>query len=213
MSNRKQRIIVAGSAADPVTLAHQGLAESLACSGLADRILWFPTGDRTDKKLTPSIHRARMSEIAFDKAWRQTLPIPFHLDLRDVHVLNPPTIVRLRTLQAEYPDAAILFAVGADVVTPKETWGGKCDIEGFWDEGEALMSEFCFIVLPREGYPTPDPLQLPKHWIFHHTEGLPVSSTEVRRRVAAEEPYEHLVPPGVAKYIRSHGLYLKDRGV
>ncbi|MCS6862692.1 MAG: nicotinate-nicotinamide nucleotide adenylyltransferase [Abditibacteriales bacterium] len=35
-----------------------------------------------------------------------------------------------------------------------------------------------------------------------------LSSTEVRRRVAAHEPYEHLVPPTVAAFIRQAKLYL-----
>jgi nicotinate (nicotinamide) nucleotide adenylyltransferase len=34
-----------------------------------------------------------------------------------------------------------------------------------------------------------------------------LSSTEVRRRVAAHEPYEHLVPPQVAEFIRQAKLY------
>ena len=34
-----------------------------------------------------------------------------------------------------------------------------------------------------------------------------VSSTEVRRRAAAGEPIDHLVPPPVARYIAEHGLY------
>ena len=34
-----------------------------------------------------------------------------------------------------------------------------------------------------------------------------LSSTEVRRRIAANEPYEHLVPSKVAEFIRRMGLY------
>ena len=36
---------------------------------------------------------------------------------------------------------------------------------------------------------------------------IDVSATEVRRRLAAAEPLDDLVPPAVATYIREHGLY------
>jgi nicotinamide-nucleotide adenylyltransferase len=34
----------------------------------------------------------------------------------------------------------------------------------------------------------------------------PCTGTEVRRRIAAGEPWEHLVPPPAAKFIRDHAL-------
>ena len=38
---------------------------------------------------------------------------------------------------------------------------------------------------------------------------MDITSSEVRRRVAASEPYDDLVGPEVAQYIRSHRLYRK----
>jgi len=191
-----------------VTEAHRELAKTLARSGIGDLLLWFPTGTRRDKDLTASVHRARMSELAFSDRWRQRLPIEFRLDLRDVHRPNPSTIDRMRELAQEFPDAEPCFAVGADAVVPKEKWGGKCDIAGYWNDGETLMRDFTFIVLPREGYPHPKDVDLPKHWHIHDVPSIPVSSTEVRRRVRANEPYAHLVPQEVAEYIRHNELYL-----
>ena len=37
---------------------------------------------------------------------------------------------------------------------------------------------------------------------------LPISSTEIRRLIAADAPYEHLVPVAVADVIDELGLYL-----
>ncbi len=34
-----------------------------------------------------------------------------------------------------------------------------------------------------------------------------VSSTEIRRRAAAGEPLDDLVPPGIAAYIAAHNVY------
>ena len=40
----------------------------------------------------------------------------------------------------------------------------------------------------------------------------PVSSTEIRARVRAGLPIDGLVPPAVAEYIASHGLYRAPKG-
>ena len=37
----------------------------------------------------------------------------------------------------------------------------------------------------------------------------PVSSTEIRRRVAEGAPIHDLVPAAVAEYIKTHGLYVE----
>jgi nicotinate-nucleotide adenylyltransferase len=37
-----------------------------------------------------------------------------------------------------------------------------------------------------------------------------ISASEVRLRVLRGQPYEHLVPPGVAQYIREHHLYFSS---
>jgi nicotinic acid mononucleotide adenylyltransferase len=42
-------------------------------------------------------------------------------------------------------------------------------------------------------------------------EPVPVSGTEVRRRVAAGEPIDDLVPPAVAAEIEARGLYRDER--
>ena len=41
----------------------------------------------------------------------------------------------------------------------------------------------------------------------------PESSTELRRRIAAGEPWQHWVPPAVAAYIVRHGLYREPAAI
>lgn len=50
-------------------------------------------------------------------------------------------------------------------------------------------------------------LERPERVSFFEMEPVDVSATEIRRRVAAGEPYAHLVPPAVAQLIRELGLY------
>jgi nicotinate-nucleotide adenylyltransferase len=80
-----------------------------------------------------------------------------------------------------------------------------------WDYGDAgafdaMLRQFDLLVATRAGdYEIPakwsgaiERLELPG--LFDH-----VSSTEVRRRIAAGEPWEHLVPPQVIEQVR--GIY------
>jgi nicotinic acid mononucleotide adenylyltransferase len=43
--------------------------------------------------------------------------------------------------------------------------------------------------------------------IFAHNPTVPVSSTEIRRRVRAGEPIDAFVDPLVSRYIHHYGLY------
>ncbi|MGZ5473827.1 MAG: hypothetical protein ACXW31_11770, partial [Thermoanaerobaculia bacterium] len=45
--------------------------------------------------------------------------------------------------------------------------------------------------------------------VFADNATVPVSSTEIRRRVRAGEPIEDLVPPPVSRYIHHYDLYRK----
>lgn len=77
-----------------------------------------------------------------------------------------------------------------------------------WDYGETgaidrLLEEFQLLVAAREG--EIEPLAVHSHRL--HSLALPagfdhVSSTEVRRRIAAGEPWEHLVPAPIAGLVR-----------
>jgi nicotinate-nucleotide adenylyltransferase len=45
--------------------------------------------------------------------------------------------------------------------------------------------------------------------VFAHNPTVPVSSTEIRRRIEADQPIDELVPPPVSRYIQHYGLYRK----
>lgn len=212
---RKKRIAVVGSAANPPTKDHRVFAEILTKSGEFDLVLWFPSGSRHDKpELVSSDDRARMTELVFDEAWRKKQPTEFRVDLREVHRAMIPTTRLLEEVKREHPDAEIIFATGVDVLVPRQEYDGKCAIAHYWVDGEDLMKNWTFAVLPREGYPHPATLQkegkLPEHFmIIDRPRSSPgdISSTEVRRRIKAGEPFDDLVDPAVAEYIREHGLY------
>ena len=83
-----------------------------------------------------------------------------------------------------------------------------------WHEPDRLLRLARIAVVPREGYPAPDP-----GWLARALPGqedrvdflegprLGLSSSALRARVAAGRSIRYLVPDAVAGYIADHGLY------
>lgn len=211
---RKKRLVVAGSAANPVTRAHRDLAELLTHAGHFDLVLWLPSGTRSDKPhLVDSAHRVRMTELVFHNEWIESQPTEFRIDLRDAFRENTPTIYLLEELAKEYPSHEIVFATGVDVLEPRAHLGGKSEVH-LWDEGERLLRDWTFAVLPRDGYAHPLKLKeegkIPPQTIILDPmppESGRISSTEIRKRIEDGLPVDDLVHPNVEAYIRTHHLY------
>jgi nicotinate-nucleotide adenylyltransferase len=78
-----------------------------------------------------------------------------------------------------------------------------------WDYGEAgaiekMLDEFSLLVAERGGkYEAPEHLRHRVHPLSLAADFSDVSSTEVRRRIAAGEPWEHLVPAAIADHVRT----------
>jgi nicotinate-nucleotide adenylyltransferase len=103
---------------------------------------------------------------------------------------HPRTIDMLRTRQLDDP----VLVIGADELAELPDW----------KEPEAVLELARLAVGGRPGYAAAD---APAGAAFFAIEPTPVSSTEIRRRVAAGEPFDSLVPPAVAAEIERLGLY------
>lgn len=109
------------------------------------------------------------------------------------------TVDTMRDLVQHFPDASFWLIVGMDALM---------DFPG-WREPEGILKLARLLVVPRPGeWSIPAALEpycdvLP----FAKTE---LSSTEVRRRLAAGEPVELIVPPPVMDIIRDRKLYGYD---
>jgi nicotinate-nucleotide adenylyltransferase len=136
--------------------------------------------------------------------------------------------VRLRLARAAFPDLRVdldghartvdllrerryddpLFLVGAD------------ELAGFldWKEPDDVLELARLGVATRPGYPRErlDPvlgrLRRPERVELFDVDPHPISSRDVRARVARGEPIDGLVPPEVAELIRKLGLYLRVPG-
>jgi nicotinate-nucleotide adenylyltransferase len=113
------------------------------------------------------------------------------------------TVDTLREIHSRAPEDALTFIVGGDMAQSLPTWR----------EPEAVLSLATLAVCEREGIRRQDitqrvaPLAGAQQLQFFDMPRLDVSSSDIRRRVAAGRPIRHLVEDGVAEYIQQHGLY------
>ena len=199
MSAPRRRIGMFGGAFDPPHNGHVALARIAVEQLRLDELHIFPTGHAWHKARTLSDGplRVAMSELAFAGVPRVVL------DTREVHRAGPTyTVDTLRELRQQSPDAQLLLIIGADQAETLHTWKDSADIARL-----AILS-IAARARPVSDAPPADISNLPPG--FYQPINLPpivVSSTEIRARVAAGLPIEHLVPPAVARYIAEHHLY------
>jgi nicotinate-nucleotide adenylyltransferase len=96
-----------------------------------------------------------------------------------------------------------LFVIGADEF---------CDFLT-WKDPDGVVARARLAVATRPGYPRErlqfvlERLTQPERVYFFEIEPLPISSEDIRERVARGAPIDGLVPPAVAELIDSRGLY------
>jgi nicotinate-nucleotide adenylyltransferase len=114
------------------------------------------------------------------------------------------TVDTLRELHERTPEDELIFIVGGDMAHSLPTWH---DPEGVLALAELGVAE-------REGVRRADILErvsglrgAPERLRFFDMPRLDVSSSLIRRRVAAGLPVRYLVPDAVAEHIERSGLY------
>lgn len=199
------RIGLFGGAFDPPHNAHVALARA-AVAELALHVLHItPTGDAWHKTrpLSPAAHRLAMCKLAFG-------PLPrVQVDARELRRHGPSyTIDTLAELQAQYPGAALHLIIGADQAAAFHTWQRAADILAIATVSIAVRAhQTSGNALFDPANPLPGLGAAPERVRLLPLPPMPHSATEVRRRVAAGQPVDDLVPPAVAGYIAGHHLY------
>jgi len=209
---------ILGGTFDPVHLGHLLLAEQAREQLRLNHILWIPAATAPHpqiKQSTQMNHRLEMVRLA-------TAGNP-HFSVDDREIVrggSSYTVDTLTELHQEFPMAEWVLLMGAD------------SLSGFplWRDPHRICQLSRVVVLARGGHPPPDlrilaeylpdaqvenhqntqsPLSL-KDTIAEHWIGMPqceVSSTDIRRRVAASLSIRYMVPAAVEAYIQTHGLY------
>ena len=184
-----------GGSFDPVHSAHDALARlALTQLGL-DEVRWIPAGQPWQKtrRLTAASDREAMVRLAIAGEPRFVVD---RIELRRRGISY--TLDTVRELAAAEPDTEWVLILGQDQYAALHTWRD-------WRQLVAMVT------LAIANRPDAEPAvnaQIAR--APHHLVTLPmmdVSSTEVRRRVAAGLSVAGLVPEAVASYIERRGLY------
>ena len=172
-----------GGSFDPPHVGHVLAASWVLSTSAIDEILVVPAfAHPFGKPLAPFHHRLEMVRRAFDDLARVEIS-----SVEERMGGSSYTIHTLERLREERPDAAWRLVIGSDLVAQVPSW----------HEGERVPELAPLLVVGRGGHDGGmEEIVMPQ-----------VSSTEVRRRIAADEAVDALVPRRVIEYVAATGLY------
>jgi nicotinate-nucleotide adenylyltransferase len=181
-----------GGTFDPIHNAHITVAREAAEQFGLDCVLMVPAANpphKADSSTAPYEDRYRMVELACAGI------APLEASRLEEGAEKSYSILTIeRVKRASTPGDRIFFLIGADAFAEIGSWHRASDV--------IQAVEFIVVTRPGHDYVTPHGAQV--HRL--DTLALPVSSSEIRQKLAAQEAPEEL-PPSVLAYIRAHGLY------
>lgn len=190
------RLGIIGGTFDPIHAGHVLLALYTAECLPLDEVLFMPAADPPHKERRDDMASA---EDRWEMVRRAVDGFPAFAASR-IELDRPGksyTAETLQQLRSERPGAELFLIIGEDNVSQLCTW-----------HDPRRIVELCTVVAGSRtpGAPAAD-CELARHVRLVPTPLFQISSTEVRRRVAAGLPVRYLVPEAVEAYIRERGLY------
>ncbi|MFI5178254.1 MAG: nicotinate-nucleotide adenylyltransferase [Vicinamibacterales bacterium] len=201
-----------GGTFDPIHVGHLDVARAAAAALALDDVQVMPSRIPPHRRPPRAPAEARLAMVRLAIAGEAR----FKASDLEVRSEGPSyTTATLDRLQASGVDLGSVFVItGADAFRDIATW----------KDYPAILDRCHFVAVSRPGCPAPGlrdalpalaarmvdaagPVPAPPAIILVDAPTAPVSSTEVRQRLAAGESVAGLVPPAVAAYIESHGLY------
>lgn len=193
--NSAYRIGIFGGTFDPIHNGHLQVARAALQSAQLDRVLFVvaarPPHKTGNTAATPEL-RFRLVEAAVASE-PQLEASRVELDREGPSY----TVDTLKDLQTQQPDAQWSLIIGLDSLVDLPKWK---DHQGIYQRARLL-------VVPRSGEKFKIPKSLVGKYDMLPFEMIDVSSTDIRRRVAAGESIAELVPAPVATLIDKEGYY------
>jgi nicotinate-nucleotide adenylyltransferase len=183
-------IAIFGGTFDPIHTAHLTVAREAADTFALERILFIPAGcppHKSDSTGASWADRFRMVELACAEDPRFE---PSRLEEGEQKSYSILTIEKIR---AQWP-VELYFILGADAFAEITSWYRWRDV--------VAATRFIVVTRPGHSYSAPDGARVSRL----DTLALPVSSSDIRQRLAMGEMPDDL-PPAVGRYIIERGLY------
>ena len=197
-------IAVFGGSFDPIHLGHLHLAELVREEFCLSEIVFMPSARPPHKETAASEdaeHRFEMVKLAIDSNPNFSIS-RLEYD-RDGYSYTAETLQLLR--EELESDALIYFIVGADSLVNMHKW----------KEPERIFALCEIIAIDRQGIDDEEIITALKSLSNDYNAKIhllkkltyPVSSTEIRARIATGASIKYLVPDEVIDYIGAHNLY------
>lgn len=174
----------------------------------------------TKEDITDDLVRQQLALLAFPMEWIYTAPPVrsgtllrrafLELDLSPIMGIDKPTAIRFYEAQERYPMFQHIAITASDAVTPDPVTGVMPIFKWRYQE---LLRTIPLWIIPRTGFSSPLEINLPSEfprmaWFPGTYPPLPdIRSSTIRQLVATSQPWEHLVPERVAKFIKLKQLY------
>lgn len=203
------RVALCGGTFDPMHRGHiEPLLEAARPMGW-DQIVFIPAAQqpfKVGRTRTSAWHRWAMAALATSGDEKLRLS-SIELERGEISY----TVDTLEVLREAQPDTVFDWVIGDD----------NLELLPKWRNLDRIFELANFALLRREGEEVPaalqgrlaEPASRPRHGriIAVDNARIDVSSTEIRRRVAAGEPIAGMVVPAVEAYIGKYRLYREER--
>jgi len=204
-SDRAARIGILGGTFDPPHAGHVAAGRAAVEALGLDRLLlvvandpWQKSGQRT---VSPAEDRFALAEaLAADIPRAEASRLEIDRGGPSYSVETVEELLAGAAAGDDSPPPELFLVVGADLVSDLESWRRPGDLK-------RLVT---LAVVPRPHSPAP---AVPDGWRVVRVDGpaVDVSSSEVRRRLAAGGSVEGVVPAGVIRCIRRRDMYAGPR--
>lgn len=193
-----------GGTFDPIHMGHLVTAEEACQQFNLDHVVFMPSGEpphKDKRNVTEAEHRYLMTMLAVVANPRFTIS---RLEIESNHPSY--TVDTVRRFHEFYGDNLTLyFITGADAIL---------DII-MWKDYNELLELCSFIATSRPGYTLKKLREvfgdafavIMRHVHLLEVPAMAISSTEIRRRVAAGKTIRYLTPDPVEQYIHKNNLY------
>ncbi|HSP33624.1 MAG TPA: nicotinate-nucleotide adenylyltransferase [Thermoanaerobaculia bacterium] len=199
------KIGICGGTFDPF---HRGHLEPVLAARRVmqwDRLIYIPAHQqpfKSSRDLASGYHRFTMVVLA-TQPFEEIFVSTQELERGDVSY----TVETLEMLRAEHRDATLDWIIGDDNLADLDRWK---NIERIFE-----LANFAVLARTKPALPAnlesrisnPESRGPHGHIVLTHNTTVPISSTEIRKRIRAGEPIVGLVDPRVSHYIDHYRLY------